>query len=471
MRRPVYRLLAALGSLPLAAVLLVSVTQPASADSTTTFTPTDDTYVRADVPDANFGLSTSLKAKSSPTYNAYLKFTVSGLTEPVSRATLRLFSRSTGSTVVKAFAVPDTTWSEYSVTYPTAPVMGRQVGQTGPLTAGTWAEIDLTSTVLGNGTYAFGLTAGATAARVFDSKEGANPPQLVIDTSNDPVVVAAGDVACATDDPSYNGGTGTATACHQSATASLIGQINPAALFMLGDGQYNSGSVASYTASYGPSWGQFMAITKPTVGNHDYGQSGAAGYFTYFGDTATPLQPGCRKGCNGWFSFDIGSWHIIDLNTECTRFNGGAGCAAGSPEELWLKADLAAHPALCTMVITHRPRWSSNSFATPEVAPFVDDMYAAGVDLYLTGHAHSYERFAPQNPAGQRDDAAGIREFVIGTGGESFSGFGTAAPNSQVRKTKVFGVMRFTLHPGSYDWSFVADPSTPFSDSGSGTCH
>ena len=170
---------------------------------------------------------------------------------------------------------------------------------------------------------------------------------------------------------------------------------------MTGDAQYNSGSVAEYNASYGPSWGQYRSITKPTVGNHDFGQSGAAGYFTYFGDAATPLQPGCTKNCNGWYSFDVGSWHIVNLNTECTRINGGVGCAAGSPQEQWLKADLAAHPNTCTMVMGHRPRWSSNSFESPDVAPLMDDMFAAGVDLYVTGHAHSYERFALRTPRGR----------------------------------------------------------------------
>jgi hypothetical protein len=101
----------------------------------------------------------------------------------------------------------------------------------------------------------------------------------------------------------------------------------------------------------------------------------------------------------------------------------------------------------------------------------MDDMYAAGVDLYVTGHAHSYERFAPMNPAGAADPARGVRQFVVGTGGDNFTGFGTVVANSQVRKTGIFGVLKLNLHPSSYDWSFVADPSTPWSDSGTGTCH
>ena len=119
----------------------------------------------------------------------------------------------------------------------------------------------------------------------------------------------------------------------------------------------------------------------------------------------------------------------------------------------------------------HRPRWASNSAASAAIGPLVDDMYNAGVDLFLAGHSHTYERFAPQAPTGQRDDVAGVRQFVVGTGGSFFTGFSTILPNSEVHKSRIFGVLKLTLHPGSYDWAFVADPSTPYSDSGSGSCH
>lgn len=465
------RLLAGVATLPLATALVFTGTvQSAGAVSNST-TPSADSYVRDDQPTANFGTATSIQARTTPNFNAYLKFTVSGLVGRVSKATLQLYSRSTGATVVKVSKVSDTTWSQSTLTYANAPAIGAVVGSTGALTAGAWTSVDVSTAVTGNGTYSFALTAGATAARIFDSKEGQNPPQLVVDTSTDPVVVAGGDVSCAPSDPGLGGGAGTPGHCHEAATAALIGQVNPLALLVVGDAQYNSGALADYISQYGPTWGQYLGTTKPSVGNHDYGQSGASGYFHYFGDRATPLQPGCLSGCNGYYSFDIGTWHLINVNTECTRINGGAGCAAGSPQETWLKADLAAHPSQCTLVFGHRPRWSSNSFQSPEIAPLVDDMYAAGVELLVTGHAHSYERFAPQNPAGQLDNTNGIREIIAGTGGDNFSGFGTIEANSQVHKTNIFGVLKITLHPGSYDTSFVADPSTPFSDSTSGTCH
>ncbi|NMI00070.1 DUF7594 domain-containing protein [Pseudonocardia acidicola] len=459
-----------------AAALLTGSTGVAAAASTT-FTADADTYVQADQPTVNRGTAVDLRADASPVYNGFLRFTVSGLTETPSRVTLKLFSRSTGSVNARLQSVADNSWTETGVTAGNAPALGPVVATSGALTAGQYASFDLTSRVTANGTYSFALTTGSTAVRIFDSREGANPPQLVVESgdpfppSNDPFVLAAGDVACAPDESGFNGGLGVPGQCHMKATSDLLLANPAAAVLALGDTQYNSGDPAAYTASYDPSWGRVKAITKPVVGNHEYGQSGASGYFGYFGDAATPRQPGCRKACEGYYSFDVGSWHIAMINTECTRIGGGTGCAVGSPQYQWLDADLAAHPNRCTMVVGHRPRWSSNSFASADIAPLVDVMYARGVDMMLTGHAHSYERFAPQNPSGQRDDATGIRQFVVGTGGENSSGFGTVVANSEVRKNTIFGVLKVILHPAGYDWTFRPDPDTPFADSGSGVCH
>jgi hypothetical protein len=336
--------------------------------------------------------------------------------------------------------------------------------------------------VKGDATYSFAVKTTSSTSRSFDSKEGANPPQLVVDTgtstspppppptSTDPVLAVGGDIACAPSDANYNGGNGTTGYCHMKATAGLIGQINPTAVLELGDLQYNSGSSSDIKASYDPTWGAYKSKTKPTVGNHEYGTSGASGYFSYFGTAASPQQSGCTSNCLGYYSFDVGAWHLVSINSECSRLNGGAGCAVGSPQETWLKNDLANNSKPCTLVFDHRPRWSSNSFAWPDIAPLVTDMYNAHVDLLLSGHSHSYERFAPQNPSGGAD-ANGVREFVVGTGGSFFTGFSTIVANSQVHKSNIFGVMKLTLHSTSYDWSFVADPSTPYSDSGTGSCH
>ena len=240
-------------------------------------------------------------------------------------------------------------------------------------------------------------------------------PQLVVDTgttstppstttpAGSTVIALGGDVACGTTEADYNGGDGTADKCRAKSTANLINSMNPSRLFAMGDLQYNGGSLTDFNGSYANSWGvsALKSRTNPVVGNHEYGTSGAAGYFSYFGDAATPRQPGCRKDCDGYYSFNVpvgtSSWHIAVINGECTRIGGGVGCAVGSPQYNWLKADLEANAATrCTAVLTHKPRWSSSSFYTAEIQPLVDLMDANKVDLLLAGHAHIYERFAPQ---------------------------------------------------------------------------
>jgi hypothetical protein len=453
----------------------------AATAASTTVTPAADAHVQADFPTTNYGSATALRIDGSPVANGYLRFAVSGTVGTVSKATLRLFARTTASTPVDAYSVADTSWTESAITYSNAPPIGAKIASSGAQTSGQWASIDVTSVVKGNGTYSFALKTTSSTSRSFDSKEGTNKPELVVETgttapppttppSGDPVVVTGGDIGCAPDDVNYNGGNGTTSYCHMKDTAGLVGQINPTAVLMVGDGQYNSGSLTNYRASYDPTWGVYKSKTKPTVGNHDYGTSGASGYYTYFGTPASPQQSGCTSNCLGYYSFDVGAWHIVNINSECSRLNGGAGCAVGSPQETWLKNDLATKSKPCTIVFDHRPRWSSNSFASADIAPLVADMYAARVDLLLSGHSHSYERFGPQNPSGGAD-VNGVRQFVVGTGGAFFTGFSTIVANSQVHKSNIFGVMKLTLHSSSYDWSFVADPSTPYSDSGTGSCH
>ena len=150
-------------------------------------------------------------------------------------------------------------------------------------------------------------------------------------------------MACGTTEANYNNGLGTADACHMKQTSDLVLAMAPQQVFALGDLQYNSGAPADFAVSYQNSWGRFKAITRPVVGNHEYGTSGAGGYFGYFGDAASPRQPGCVKSCDGYYSFDIGSWHIAVISSECDRLNGGTGCAVGSPQQQWLDGDLAAH--------------------------------------------------------------------------------------------------------------------------------
>ena len=286
------------------------------------------------------------------------------------------------------------------------------------------------------------------------------------------MIVAAGDIACSPADANFNGGLGTATACHEQATSDLVLSLNPLAVLTLGDEQYNSGKLTDFLTSYDPTWGRFKGITHPAIGNHEYGDTGASGYFNYFGDNATPLEPGCRTNCKAWYSYDVGNWHIVTLNTECTTNNNN--CVVGSEQELWLKSELAKANAAgqCKLVTSHHPKWSSSSFAATDIDPLVQDMYAGHTDIYLAGHMHGYERFAPQTPSGALDPTGGITQIISGGGGAFFTGFLAIQPNSVVHNNDTYGVLKLVLHPHSADYQYVRDPTSGlFSDSGTLACH
>ncbi len=288
---------------------------------------------------------------------------------------------------------------------------------------------------------------------------------------HDPVIAAAGDIACDPASAPFNGGLGTDVACGEQRTSDLLVAARPTAVLPLGDEQYPCGGDAAFLQSYDPTWGRVKAITHPVPGNQEYNtggpdcdpSGGAGGYFRYFGKAAG--EPG-----KGWYSFDLGSWHLIALNANCADVEGG--CDAGSPQERWLRADLAADRARCTLAFWHQPRFSSGSNGNDtDVAAFWSDLFRAGADVVLNGHDHGYERFAPQD-ADQTADPGGIREFVVGTGGDDHGSFPRSPePNSEVRNADSFGVLELTLHPSSYDWSFVPAAGDSFTDAGSGTCH
>jgi fibronectin type 3 domain-containing protein len=288
-------------------------------------------------------------------------------------------------------------------------------------------------------------------------------------TTGDPVIVAGGDIACPP------GSTTDLTHCGQGKTGALLASSNPAAVIPLGDEQYDSGTSAEFAGSYDTTgWGSDKAISRPAAGNHEYRTTGATGYYGYFGANAGDPS-------KGYYSWDIAgpdnafTWHMIALNSECAVLGGGsisAGCGAGSSQEQWLKADLAAHPNVCTIAYWHRPRFSSST-TTPSSTTynaFWNDLYAAGADVVLNGHAHDYERFAPQTSSGAADPK-GLTEFVVGTGGDGFQTMGAGLPNSVVRDASNFGVLKLTLHQSSFDWQFMPASGYSFTDSGTAPCH
>src|SRR4051794_31769426 len=275
----------------------------------------------------------------------------------------------------------------------------------------------------------------------------------------DPVLAAAGDLPC-TPRKAAN-----ASTCQQQATASLVAANNPTAVAVLGDNQYENGTLAEYTGTgaFDQTWGAFKPTIHPAPGNHEYGSDGKAapdGYFAYFGGAAGAAG-------KGWYSYDLGVWHVVVLNSsnDCAPVS----CAAGSDQEKWLKADLDAHPGQCTLAYWHHPRFSSGNIGdAPAVQPFWDDLYAVHADVVLNGHEHLYERFKPQDPTGIAT-TAGIREFIAGTGGRSLFGFNSIEANSEVHDDTHFGALFLTLHQGSYDWTFKGIDGTQV-DSGSSAC-
>lgn len=266
--------------------------------------------------------------------------------------------------------------------------------------------------------------------------------------TSDPVLVGAGDIArCPT--------TGA------EATAKLLDVI-PGTVFTTGDNAYESGTATEFQDCYDPTWGRHKARTRPTPGNHEYYTAGASGYFGYFGTAAGDPS-------EGYYSYNLGDWHIVSLNSMCENVGG---CDATSPMVTWLEQDLSSNPKACTVAYFHHPLFSSGEHGNnTKMRPTWDALYAANADVVLNGHDHNYERFAPQSPSGAADSTRGIREFVVGMGGGSHYGIVNVQPNSEVRNTDTYGVLKLTLHPTSYDWEFVPEAGKTFTDSGTTACH
>ncbi|HEX5826056.1 MAG TPA: metallophosphoesterase [Candidatus Limnocylindrales bacterium] len=262
-------------------------------------------------------------------------------------------------------------------------------------------------------------------------------------------LVGAGDIAdCASD--------------ADEETARLVEGLS-GIVFTLGDNAYENGSEDEFATCFDPTWGRFKdRIELPVPGNHEYGTEDAAGYRAYFGERAV------RDG-RTWYSTDVGAWHVVVLDSTCDEVEGG--CGPDSPQVRWLREDLAASDARCTLALFHHPRFSSGEHGSDAaVAPFWDALYEAGADLILNGHEHSYERFAPLAPTGDRDDERGIVQLIAGTGGRELRGFGDPVEHSRLRAAVSHGVLRLDLQPGSWTFQFLSTDGV-FSDTGARACH
>lgn len=251
---------------------------------------------------------------------------------------------------------------------------------------------------------------------------------------------------------------------NDAATAALINAMpSTTEVFVLGDNVYPDGTLSQYNNCYHPTWGAFKSRTHPSAGNHEYNTTDAKGYFDYFGAAA-----GTRG--QGYYSFDLGSWHIIVLNSNIATGNGSA-------QDTWLQADLTAHQNVCTLAYWHHPLYSSiggsgsGGAVTSSARRFWDVLYTFGADVVLNGHRHVYERLALIKPDGTADPVNGIRTFIAGMGGESGGDLTNLFPLSEEREGHTYGVLKLTLSTTSYTWQFVPVAGSSYTDTGSGTCH
>ena len=295
----------------------------------------------------------------------------------------------------------------------------------------------------GSGGHGVGGSAGTVTGPQPPSPPPPVPPIAPPPPGGSVILVGAGDIA-------RDGG-------GSEATAALLDAI-PGTVFTAGDNAYPDGSASDYARLYAPTWGRHRARTRPAPGNHEYNTSGATAYYQYFGDNAGPSG-------RGYYSYDLGDWHIVSLNSNIDM-------SAGSAQEQWLRADLAATTQDCTLAYWHHPRFSSGSHGSSTKSQAIwQALYDAGAEIVIVGHDHNYQRFAPQTPDGREDLERGIREFVVGTGGSGHYSFGSPIANTEAYNIDTYGVLKLTLSPGAYSWEFIPVAGQSYRDAGSGTCH
>jgi acid phosphatase type 7 len=465
------------------------VNSPTPVGNLLTLTPSADAYVDSGSSSKNYGSLTTLRVDGSPVVRSYLRFNVQGLSGAVTSATLRVYANSAVTAGYDARSVSDNTWTESGITYNNAPPVGSVLGSSGSVSSNTWTSVNVTSYITGNGTYNLGLTtSGSTALSLASREAGATAPQLVIQTQGGTAPTAtrtptrtptsaSNPTQTPTRTPTSAGnptqtptrtptatssagdavfvGAGDISTCsnnNDEATAKLLDGIS-GTVFNAGDNAYDSGTLSEYTNCYDPTWGRHKARTKSSPGNHEYQTSGASGYFQYFNNPPA------------YYAYNLGAWRIYSLNSEIDTSASGA---QGS----WLQSDLAANPKACVLAYWHKPRWSSGSThgSASGMQAIWQILSNAGAEVVINGHEHNYERFAQMNATGSTV-SQGLREFVVGTGGVGHYGFGSALPSSEVRNSSTFGVLKMTLHSGSYNWQFVPIAGSTFTDSGSANCH
>lgn len=436
----------------------ISQNTPAGPNSVT-FIAEADVHARQSRPSINYGTDPTLRVdgESGAAYETFMRFSVTGISGGIESALLRLFVSTNGTRDGPAVYAADSSWNETDVTWRQRPIlMGAPVANLDRLRQETWAEYDVTSLVTGDGTIGFALVADSDDNVIFSSREGGQPPQLVVTLHGgssssimpiltptafveDAILVGAGDISACDNE-------------NDELTAQLLDDI-PGTVLTLGDNAYESGTATEFRNCYDPTWGRHKDRTKPVPGNHEYHTPDASGYFEYFDNIPS------------YYAYDLGHWRVYALNSEI-RVSGI------SPQVAWLQADLVSNPRQCVLAYWHQPRWSSGSHhgSQPRYQRLWEILYEAGVEVVLNGHEHSYERFTPMDASGQ-PDPQGMRAFVVGTGGRDLYKFESPLPTSEVRNDTSYGVLKLTLRENSYDWEFIPIAGSTFTDSGSTDCH
>ncbi len=442
---------------------------------------TADGHVDADAPETTNGSTRELRVDGEPQVRSYVRFDTETLT--AQRATLRIWASSPHSQGIDVHVATPTSWSEDNLTFSNAPAIGERLASTGKFAAETWIDIDVTAALRDGSSVTLALASEHPTAAAFASHEDpSHAPRLIVQaadrggasavtdqsaptvsalTGESVTVAALGDVACDLDRTPTNP-TRSNPSCRQMEIGDLIGEGGYAAVLALGDLQYEDGTLEQFQQSYDPALGRFKPITFPVPGNHEYNTAGASGYYDYFGDRA-------GDPATGYYSFDIGAWHVVALNSNCAKVGG---CEAGSAQQRWLRADLAANAQRCTIALTHHPRWVQGKYSDFDQ---LDDLYSTmmefGVDVLLSGHDHSYQRFAPLDADREVDTERGIRQFVVGTGGKNHAS--TIVPGGPLEAADAtsFGVLELQLNPTGYTWAFAPLDADGFVDAGNSACN
>jgi acid phosphatase type 7 len=416
-----------------------------------------DARVRQSRPSANYGTGATLQVdgEKDSRHESFIRFTVAGVSGTIQSARLRLYVTDNGTRNGPAVYATSNSWSEAEITWDNRPAPTSEAADNKEsLGTNNWVEYDVTPLIGGEGIFSFVLVGDSSDAVHFSSRQGAQPPELVL-TLGDTTVDTATVTPTGSQENAILVGAGDISGCdndNDELTAQLLDAI-PGTVFTTGDNAYNSGTYTEYLNCYQPTWGRHKERTKPVPGNHEYRSDGAAGYFQYFNNIPS------------YYAYNLGSWRVYALNSEID-------VSASSAQVVWLQADLAANPSQCVLAYWHQPRWSSGSQhgSNEDYQALWQMLYEAGAELVINGHDHLYERFAEMDATGA-PVSPGLREIIVGTGGGSLYEFDTLLPSSEVRDPSTFGVLKLTLHIDRYDWEFIPMAGKSFTDRGTTHCH